>query len=90
MKTAIVIFAIILLCCGLVCVLDSDNLFKSAPTYIKNKSTNTDTIKLKDAMFYFQQGYYFGGDRAVNGDNLDEHWKADSVYFVKRFFTPIK
>jgi hypothetical protein len=87
MKVAIVIFSVILISCGLFCVLDNDNLFKSAPTYISKKA---DTLKLNDAMLMFKEGYYMGGQRGIRLEDLDEKFILDSAAFVNHFFKPVK
>jgi hypothetical protein len=94
MKTTIVIFMCILTSCAVFCVLDNDNLFKAAPTY-KSLGTGTlythyDTINQSKAMDILKAGYYMGGVRQRQHEDLDKYWKSDSLYFVKSFFTTIK
>ena len=88
--TIVLLFTIMVFCLIGSMVLESDWFFKSAPTYIKNPTTNTHSINQSEAMDVLKAGYYMGGVRQRQNEDLDKYWKSDSLYFVKSFFTTIK
>ena len=62
----------------------------SAPVYIKKPTINTHSINQEEAMDILKAGYYMGGIRQRQKEDLDLYWRSDSLYFVKKFIHPTK
>ena len=47
-------------------------------------------ITQEQAMDILKTGYYMGGIRQRQKEDLDLYWRSDSLYFVKTFFKTVK
>lgn len=47
-------------------------------------------ITQEQAMGILEIGYYMGGIRQRQKEDLDLYWRSDSLYFVKKFIHPTK